>query len=281
MTEATTENQNAANQEVSTEIPLYAEPIFHIGKFPVTNTLINSWVAVFILVIFFVAAGRKIQKVPRGIQNFFEFILEKLLDFADSITGDREKTKRFMPIVMTFFLFILVNNWLGIVPGVGTIGFIEQEGIHKIFVPIFRGAASDINTTLTLAIIAILSSHVMGIGAIGGWKHFNKFINLKALLHAPREIKKDWTALFSAPIAVFVGLLEIIGEFSRIASLSFRLFGNIFAGEVLLTSMMALFAYAVPVPFLFLEIFVGAIQALVFSTLALVFMTMNCEAHEH
>lgn len=272
-TQAPAENQN----EVQSEITLFAEPIFHIGSFTVTNSLINSWVAVLILAVLFILAGRKIRKIPRGIQNVFEFILETALKFADSVTHDRQKSIKFLPIALTLFSFILVNNWLGLIPGVGTIGFIETAEGHSIFVPLFRGATSDINTTFALALIAILATHLVGLKSLGPWKHFNKFLNLKTLLDIPKHFWKDKSVAFLNPIKVFVGLIEIIGEFSKIASLSFRLFGNIFAGEVLLASMMAIFAFFIPLPFIFMEILVGFIQALVFSILTLVFMTIQTE----
>jgi len=270
-----------SSNEIKHETTIFAEPIFHIGNFTITNALLNSWLSVIILVVFLMAVSKKINKVPRGIQNFFEMILEIGLKFADSITGNRKKSEKFLPICLTFFLFILVNNYLGLFPFVGSIGFIKSAYEERVFVPMFRGATADINTTLALAVMAIISSHVIGVKSIGGWKHINKFLNIKSILQISKRIKKDWTVILSAPINVFVGILEIVGEFSRIASLSFRLFGNIFAGEVLIVSITMLAAWAVPVPFMFLEIFVGLVQALVFSTLTMVFMTMNSQVHDH
>lgn len=275
-------NSQEENQEFSHEATLFAEPIFYIGKFTVTNSLINSWITVFILVTFFIIAGKKIKKIPKGIQNIFEFLLEKALNLGDSITGERKKTERFMPIVLSLFLFILINNWLGLLPGIGTIGFNEAEGAHRVFVPIFRGATADINTTLALAVFAVVSSHIMGIITVGVWKHFNKFINLNAFLEIPGKIRKDMTIVLVNPIKAFVGVVEVIGEVAKVASLTFRLFGNIFAGEVLLASMMAIFAFFLPLPFMFLEIIIGIIQALIFAILTMVFMTIATEAHgEH
>ncbi|MDO8529118.1 MAG: F0F1 ATP synthase subunit A [bacterium] len=271
------ENSN----QMKNETTIFAEPIFHVGNFTITNSLLNSWLAVIVLVLFFIFVSRKIRRIPRGIQNLFEAILEMSLKFSDSITGSRKKSEKFVPICLTFFLFILVNNYLGLLPFVGSIGFIENVGGERTFIPMFRGATADLNTTLALAIIAIVSSHIIGVKSVGFQKHLNKFVKIKAIFSIPKNIKKDWTILLSAPINVFVGFLEIIGEFSRIASLSFRLFGNIFAGEVLISSIIVLIAWAVPVPFMFLEIFVGLIQALVFSTLTMVFMTMNSQVHDH
>lgn len=275
-------NNHETNQEFSHEATLFAEPIFHIGSFTITNSLIMSWITVFILVVFFVAVGKKIKKIPKGLQNIFEFLLEKALELGDSVTGERKRTEKFLPISMALFLFILVNNWLGLLPGVGTVGFNEIDGAHRVFVPILRGGTADINTTLALALFAVVASHVMGVLAIGIWSHLNKFFNFEAFLEIPSKIKKDVTIVLVNPIKAFVGIVEVIGEIAKVASLTFRLFGNIFAGEVLLASMMALFAYFLPLPFMFLEMIVGIIQALIFAILTMVFMTIATEKHaEH
>jgi F-type H+-transporting ATPase subunit a len=271
---------NIENQ-VAHETTLFAEPIFHVGQFTITNSIITSWVAVLILVILFVFIGKKIKKIPRGIQNIFELILESALNLADSVTGDRKKTEKFLPIALALFFFVLVNNWLGLLPGVGTIGFIESEGGHLAFAPLFRGGTADLNTTLAISLFAVIISHVFGVITVGVWKYFNKFINVKALLAIPAGIRKDPSIILVNPIKVFVGIVEIIGEIAKVASLSFRLFGNIFAGEVLLVSMMAFFSFILPIPFMFLEILVGVIQALIFAMLTMVFMTIASTAEEH
>jgi F-type H+-transporting ATPase subunit a len=184
-------------------------------------------------------------------------------------------------MLLAFFFFILINNWSGILPGVGSVGRIVLEHGEKIFVPFFRGGTADLNTTLALAIIGVFASHVFGVLALGLWHHFNKFVNLKAFLEIPKKIKQDPTVIIVNPIKAFVGIVEIIGEVAKVASLSFRLFGNIFAGEVLLVSMSALLAWVVPIPFLFLEIIVGLIQAFIFMTLILTYLTIHTTAEEH
>ncbi|MFZ2226041.1 MAG: FoF1 ATP synthase subunit a [Candidatus Moraniibacteriota bacterium] len=280
----TTESEVAiqtSNQEVSHEATLFAEPLGHIGSLTVTNSLLASWITVFILVVFLVSVGKKVNKIPRGIQNIFEILLEKALEMADSVTGSRRKSEKFLPISLALFLFIFANNWLGLIPGMGTIGFNEVEEGHKLFIPLLRGGTADINTTLALALVAVIASHVMGVLVVGAWNYFNKFVNIKLLLEIPGKIRKDYTVVLVNPIKVFVGLVEVISEFAKVASLTFRLFGNIFAGEVLLASMMALFAYVLPLPFMFLEMIVGIIQALIFAILALVYMTIAVEQHEH
>jgi F-type H+-transporting ATPase subunit a len=276
-----TEITQTPNAPASHEATLFAEPLGHIGSLTITNSLLASWVAVFILVVFLVSVGRKIKNVPRGVQNIFELLLEKALEMADSVTGSRKKSEKFLPISLALFLFIFVNNWLGLIPGIGTIGFNEIEEGHKLFIPLLRGGTADINTTLALALVAVIASHIMGVLVVGAWNYFNKFVNVKLLLEIPGKIRKDFTVVLVNPIKVFVGLVEVISEFAKVASLTFRLFGNIFAGEVLLASMMALFAYALPLPFMFLEMIVGIIQALIFAILALVYMTIAVEQHEH
>ena len=256
------------------ETSLAAEPIFNVGNFSVTNSLLNSWIVVIGIVIISLIIKKSIKKVPRGVQNVGEIILEGAWNLADSVTGSREKSKKFLPLTLAFFIFILLNNWLGIFPGIGSIGFIESAGGHQTFIPYFRGGTADLNTTLALSLFAIIATHVFGIMAVGIWKHFNKFISLNVLLEIPKKIRKDPTVIFINPIKFFVGLIEIIGEVAKVASLSFRLFGNIFAGEVLLAAMAAILAYGLPIPFMFLEVIVGLIQALIFAMLTLVFLTI-------
>lgn len=269
------------NSEVQHEATLFAEPIAHLGGFTVTNSLVMSWATVLILVAFFVLVGKRMSTLPKGIQSVFEVLLEQALSLSDTVTGSRQKTAKFLPIVLALFLFILVNNWLGLLPGVGTIGFIESGEHGRVFVPLLRGATADLNTTLAIGLFAVVMSHVFGVAMTGAWNHLNKFFNFKAFLSIPRKVKKDPMILMVSPIKAFVGLIEVIGEVAKVASLSLRLFGNIFAGEVLLASMMALFAFALPLPFIFLEIIVGVVQALVFSILTLAFMSIASTAEEH
>ena len=269
------------HQEVQHEATLFAEPVFHIGSFTVTNALINSWVVVFLIILLSVLIRKKLKKIPGIFQNFVEVILEGALNLVDSVTGDRKKTLKFFPLTFGLFIFILLNNWLGFFPGVGSIGFIEEHAGHAMFVPYFRGGTADLNTTLALAILAIVATHIFGIVVVGGWRYLNKFINLKALFEIPKKIIKEPTIVLVNPIKFFVGIVEVVGEIAKVASLSFRLFGNIFAGEVLLMSMAAIMAFAIPIPFIFLEIIVGLVQALIFAMLTLVFLVVATTDEEH
>ena len=211
-----------------------------------------------------------------------EVILEETFKLADSVTNSREKTLKFMALVLPLFFFILLNNWLGLLPGVGSIGFLESGGGEKVFVPIFRGGTADLNTTLALALVSVVFTHISGVVAVNFWQHINKFFGINLILEIPRKVfkEKDFTAILINPVKFFVGLVEVVGEFAKVASLSFRLFGNIFAGEVLLGAMAVIFAYVIPIPFIFLEIIVGLIQALIFAMLILVFLTIMTTGHE-
>ncbi len=276
-----------AHAEVQTEAgashahTLYSEPLFNVGSFTVTNSLLTSWIALFVLLVIAIAFRSRLAAIPRTLQNIIEMAMEKFLEIFDLVTGSREKSIRFAPFVMAFFFLILINNWLGLIPGVGSIGSLVVENGHETFVPYLRGGTADLNTTLALASIAVVASHIMGVVAVGGWNYLNKFINIKAFLEIPKKIAKEPTIILVNPIKAFVGVVEIIGEAAKIASLSFRLFGNIFAGEVLLASMAAILAFVIPIPFMFLEIIVGLIQALIFAILVLIYVSISTTAEEH
>lgn len=271
----------SGQSEVKTEHTLYAEPVAHVGVLPITNSLINSWLTLAIIIILSAVLYKKIKMIPGKLQSVFEMVLDGFLGIFDGVTGSRAKSLKFAPFVFTFFFFILINNWLGLLPGIGSIGWIVSEGGEKIFVPFFRGGTADLNTTLALAIIAVAFSHIFGVLAIGWWNYLNRFVNFKILLEIPKKVRKDPTILIVNPIKAFVGIVEIIGELAKVASLSFRLFGNIFAGEVLLASMSAIMAFGIPIPFMFLEIIVGLIQALIFSILVLIYLSIATTAEEH
>jgi F-type H+-transporting ATPase subunit a len=265
--------------------PIVAEPILHIGTFPVTNAYINSTLAVlFFLVIGFLLKNRTSMK-PKGFQNFAEGTLEWILGFIDQVTRDRKKSMKFMPVIGGMFLFILFSNWIGLVPGTGSIGrYLTVHGETEL-VPLFRPANADLNMTLAMSVFAVVSAHLLGIFTIGFFKYANKFIKIGDLIGS---FKKGGVSVMAASIEFVIGLIETFLEAAKIASLSFRLFGNIFAGEVLLTVITGLVGYVVPLPFMFLEVLVGIIQATVFSLLTLVYLTMatapihgHGEEHKH
>ena len=270
----------SATEEIFHESTLYAEPITHFGSFTVTNALFTSWVVVFILIIISIIVRTSIKKIPKGIQNLFEIIIEEAESLCDQVTNSRVITNKAFPIVFAVFMFVLLNNWMGILP-LGGFGLIEIGERGKAFIPLIRSGTADINGTLPLAILSVIGANLFGIISIGLWKTINKYVNLSALGSIFTKIKKDPAILMTAPIMFAVGLLELIGEFAKVASLSFRLFGNIFAGEVLLASMGAIIAYILPTPFLFLEVFIGIIQAFIFAILTLVYYTISSMDHEH
>ncbi len=267
------------HEVVEHEHSIYADTIVTKGDFVITNSLISSWLVVLIIVSIAFAVKRKVREVPRGVQNFMEMVIDGFLGFFDSITGSRKKSEKFFPFVFAFFAFILISNWMGILPGVGSIGMLVLMDGHEVPVSYLRGATADLNTTLALATIGVVASHIIGVISIGWWHHLNKFLNFKALAEIPKKIKEDKMVLMINPIVFLAGLLEIVAEFAKIASLSFRLFGNVFAGEVLLATMSAMLAFGLPLPFLFLEVLVGFVQALVFSLLVLSYLSMSTEKH--
>jgi len=269
-----------AEEKISHESTLYAEPIAHFGSFTVTNALFTSWVVVIIIIVIAIAVKRSIKKIPRGIQNLFEILIEGAESLCDQVTNSRAITNKAFPVVFSIFIFVLINNWFGILP-VGGFGLIEMTEHGKAFIPIFRSGTADVNGTLSLAIMSVLGANIFGIITIGLWKTINKYVNLDALGGIFTKIKKDPAVLMTAPITFAIGLLELVGEISKIASLSFRLFGNVFAGEVLLASMGAIIAYALPTPFMILEVLVGVIQAFIFAILTLVYYTISSMDHEH
>lgn len=245
------------------EISLASKTIFHLGSFPITNSIIATWLVMLFLIIIGIISTRKLSIIPKGIQNLVEYAIESLMNLVDSITGDREKTRRFFPWVASFFLFIMVANWMELIPGFSTFGFVEHTEKGREIIPFLRSANTDLNTTVALSIISVFMIQVFGIASLGIFKYAGKFIN------------------FKGGISFFVGVLELISEVAKIISLSFRLFGNIFAGEVLLVVIAFLVPYLAPVPFYGLELFVGFIQALVFAMLTLVFMNMATTSLEH
>ena len=243
------------------DISLVAEPVIDFLGFKITNSLLTSLIISIGLIIFcLIFSSKKLNIIPggRSLQNILETIIETLLGLFQTAAG--EKTRLFFPLAATFFVYIILGNWIGLLPGVGSIGIYEVIHGEKILVPLFRGATADINTTLALAIISVAAIQFYGLRNVG-------FSYLKKFFH------------FGNPINSFVGFLELLSEFSKIISFAFRLFGNIFAGEVLLSVMAFLLPFILPIPFLGLELFVGLIQAIVFVMLTLVFLKVATESH--
>ncbi|MBU0545974.1 F0F1 ATP synthase subunit A [Patescibacteria group bacterium] len=251
-------------------IPTLApEVIFHIGGLSITNTIINTWIAIIIFLIVGIIISKNAALRPTKLQNFLEWTLESLFAYFDQVTGDRKKTIAFLPLVGSVFFFILLSNYLGLIPGTGSITWNN--------IMLFRPANTDLNLTVAMALTSVIVSHLVGLFSIGVLAHLNKFIQIGTLI---RSLKNGPIAIFTACVEVVVGIIEIISEIAKVLSLSFRLFGNIFAGEVLMTVMSSLVALMVPTPFMLLELFVGLIQAGVFAMLTLVYLTvMSMKPH--
>lgn len=243
---------------------LGSETIFHIGSFEVRNTLISSAMTILLLTIIgLILRRKKYAIIPGGFQNLVESVVGGLFDFFDSVVGDRKKTEKFFPIVATIFFFIIVSNWMGLFPGFGSIGIWHFEEGKKVLIPILRSTFADVNMTFALALISVTACQVFGFAMLGFKGYGGKF----------------FVNPFKNPIGSFVGILELFSEFSKMISFSFRLFGNVFAGEVLLLVISFLVPIIAPLPFYGLEIFVGFIQALVFSFLTLVFLNLATTSH--
>ncbi len=245
-----------------TEISIKAEELFHIGSWPITNSFLLALVTLLVLSILAFVIRRYTSIIPGTIQNIFELFSEALLNLMDSVLGERKISEKYFPLIASVFIFILVSNWLGLLPVVGAVGLYTIHDGHRAFIPLFRAPAADLNFTLVLAMVSVFAVQIFGVLAIGAGRHFSKYFTLKN------------------PVLTFAGLLEFIAEFVKIISFSFRLFGNVFAGEVLLIIIGFLVPYILPLPFLFLEVFVGFVQALIFAMLTLVFVGMAVREHE-
>ena len=346
------------------------------GELDLTNTMLSSWIGVVVILLLAYLATRKMGLVPRGLQNFVEAVLEWLYGLVESI-GGRHNARRFYPLIATIFIFVIINNWISLVPGFGTIGkmepaeeviehVIENEAddaepkvsVHAaevqleefldwneeqraaaptdhlgkqiyeeledtdlhiydkvgpfrvmpfrlsdqkmsaaeyaeehvkfedgeihfdqpdnqrigLLIPYFRNANTGLNTTLALALIGMFFVEFWGVRSLGFFRYSGKFLNFGALRRGQ---------IGAGMIDLFVGFLEGISEFARLISLTFRLFGNMFAGEVLIFVMMFLIPMVLAVPFYGLELFVGFIQATIFAVLVLMFAAMAVTAHDH
>jgi F-type H+-transporting ATPase subunit a len=240
-------------------ISLAAEKIAQIGSWPITNSMLTTLVGSILLVFLFWLAARKVSLHPTSNASLtIELIVESLLDLIEQVTHSRHKAVRYLPLLATLFLFIVVNNWLGLLPGIGSVFITTPEGR----VPLFRPANADLNTTLALALISVVVTQAYAIKALGLFRHLGKYFSLN-------------------PMLLFVGLIELISEFSKMISFSFRLFGNIFAGEVLLGVISYLAPLGAPLPFLAFELFIGLIQGLVFTILTLVFLETATTPHDN
>jgi F-type H+-transporting ATPase subunit a len=241
-------------------IALSAEKIGELWGVPITNTLIMSWLVSAFLIAFAVIVGRRLQMTPGRLQTVIESGVEGGVSYIEGVLEDKQLGRIFFPLIGTFFIFILIANWSEFIPGVGSIGFFEEHDGHTVFAPLFRSIHTELNMTLALTIIAFLTIELTGIRKLGFLKYASKFVNFK-----------------TGFVGFLVGIVELIGNLARLISLSFRLFGNILAGEVLLVVIAAFVPLFAPVPFIGFELFIGFLQAAIFALLTLAFIRIAIE----
>ncbi len=249
---ATEAAATTAEHASAIHVVLKAETLGHVLGFPITNSLLMAWIVVAILIIFAVLFSRKLALIPGKFQAGVEWAFEAVLNYMEETLESRELARRFFPLIATIFLFVFVANELAFLPGVGSIGINTHEG----FSPLLRAPAADLNMTLALAIISFLTIELTGVLTLGLLKYGGKFVN------------------FSSPVNFAVGIIELVSNLGRLISFSFRLFGNIFAGEVMILVAAFFLPYLLPVPLMAFEVFVGFIQAVVFSMLTLFFIKL-------
>ena len=256
-------------------------PLFSVGTlhFAITNSILGAWLTIIFLVGFSYAVTRRMKLIPGRLQAAFEFLLGWLYDLCCSVAGEKNG-RRFFPVVTTIFLFVAFNAWLSLLPGFGSITVETAEGEAHLL----RGANTDINMPLALALTSFIFVEFFGLRALG-IRYLGKFINVREFLRGLRQLftgrlKAGLSGLFTGAITIFTGLLEGLSEFIRIVSLTFRLFGNMTAGEILLLVAAFLIPWIFALPFYGLELLIGFIQAIIFGGLTLIFLTLAVESHE-
>ncbi len=260
-------------------IELPAEVVFHLFGFPITNTMIAAWITIVFLVGFSYAVTRRMKIVPGRLQAAFEFLLGWLYDFCCSAAGEKNG-RHFFPVVATIFLFVAFNAWLGLLPGYGSIIVHTAEGeVH-----LLRPANTDINMPLAIAVISVILTQYFGLKTLGR-RYVAKFINVGGFLRSAGQLVKGkigtgFSGMFTGIIEIFVGFLELLSEFIHVVSFTFRLFGNMTAGEILILVAVFLVPWVFALPFYGLELLIGFIQALIFSGLTLIFLTLAVASHE-
>lgn len=226
---------------------------------PLTNTLLTSWIVMAILMVVGIVVGLSIKLMPGRFQTLLEWLTGGVYDFATETLENRSIARRYLPLMLTLFLFIFTSNILEFTPGIGSIGLFHGDE----FTALFRSVNTDLNVTFALSVIAVVAIEIAGIVAVGAWRYAGKFFN------------------FTSPVNFIVGIIEFVSEMSRFISFAFRLFGNVFAGEVLIAVIGFFVPYFLPVPVMAFEVFIGFVQAAVFPLLMLFFLKMAiAEPHE-
>lgn len=254
------------------------EVVFHLFGFPITNSVIGAWITIIFLVGFSYLVSRRMKLIPGRLQAVFEFLIGWLYDLCCSVAGE-QNGRRFFPVVATIFLFVAFNAWLSLIPGFGSITVHTAEGeVH-----LLRGANTDINMPLALALMSFCFVEFFGLRG-HGIRYLGKFINIGPFFRSLGQIfsgklRAGLGGLITGAINIFVGFLEALSELVRIVSFTFRLFGNMTAGEILLLIAMFLIPWIFALPFYGLELLVGFVQALIFAGLTLVFLTLAVSPH--
>ena len=233
-------------------VALSAEQLGTFLGLPITNTLLTSWAVMLVLAVIAVVVGTRVKLIPSRFQTLLESMFEYVYDYVAETLESRDLARKFFPFLMTIFLFIFTANFLEFTPGIGSLGFFHAEE----FIPLLRSVNTDLNVTLALANISFIVIEVTGVATLGAIQYARKFIN------------------FHSPIDFAVGIVELIGELARLISLSFRLFGNILAGEVLIIVVTYFAPYFGPVPLMMFELFIGFLQAAIFALLTLFFIKL-------
>ena len=261
-------------------VALPAEPIAHVGSLSITNTLLASWLTITALVGLSYICTRKMKLIPGRRQGMAEVVVEGLLNFVESVCG-KKHTRMIFPGVATIFIYVISNAYLALLPFFGTIG-IHHE--HE-FIAIFRAANTDVNVPLSIALMSFFFVESWGMRAIGVLHYLSEFFNVRQFLQGLKElftgkIKTGPMNIVFGFISLFVGVLEIFSHLTRMLSFTFRLFGNMTAGEILILVSCFLIPLVFTIPFYGLELLIGMIQALIFSGLTLVFGTIAVSPHE-
>jgi F-type H+-transporting ATPase subunit a len=265
-------------------VALPAEPVAHIGSFSITNTLLASWFTILVLTGLSYLATRKMKLIPGGGQGMAEVVVEGLLNFVESVAGKKHARMLFAGVA-TIFIYVISNAYLALLPFFGTIGIHHSAHGHEEFIAIFRAANTDVNVPLSIALSSFFFVESWGIRAIGASHYLSEFINVRQFLQGLKElftgkIKTGPMNMVFGFISLFVGVLEIFSHLTRMLSFTFRLFGNMTAGEILILVASFLIPLVFAIPFYGLELLIGMIQALIFGGLTLVFGTIAVSPHE-
>ncbi|MCK9345201.1 MAG: F0F1 ATP synthase subunit A [Candidatus Pacebacteria bacterium] len=246
-------------EQESIHIALAAEQIGTFMGIPVTNTLLMSLIVSLLLITLAIVVRKKLSLIPGRLQTLVETLFVGILDYMSETLEDKKLARQIFPLVLTIFLFIFTANIIEFTPGIGSIGWTHPEGE---FTPLLRSMNTDLNTTLALTLIVFVVIEVVGVATLGFLRYGKKFVNLSSVL------------------GFMVGIIELFSEVARLVSYSFRLFGNIFAGEVMILVIQHFVPMVLPVPIMLFEVFVGFIQAAIFALLTLFFVKMAItEAH--